>query len=35
MKAEDLKPIVLRQQEVAKEFVDKRISDRIGLVTFA
>ena len=36
MKAEDLKPNRFEAaREVAKEFVDKRISDRIGLVTFA
>ncbi len=36
MKAEDLKPNRFEAaREVAKQFVDKRISDRIGLVTFA
>ena len=36
MKAEDLKPNRFEAARgVAKDFVDKRISDRIGLVTFA
>lgn len=36
MRAEDLKPNRFEAaREVAKQFVDKRISDRIGLVTFA
>lgn len=36
MKAEDLKPNRFEaSREVAKQFVDKRLSDRIGLVTFA
>lgn len=36
MRAEDLKPNRFEAaREVAKNFVDKRISDRIGLVTFA
>lgn len=36
MKAEDLKPNRFEAaREVAKEFIDKRISDRIGLVSFA
>ena len=36
MKAEDLKPNRFEAaRSVAKDFVDKRISDRIGLVTFA
>lgn len=36
MRAEDLKPNRFEAaREVAKEFVDKRLSDRIGLVTFA
>ena len=36
MKAEDLKPNRFEAaRDVAKQFVDKRISDRIGLVTFA
>ncbi|MFN1834035.1 vWA domain-containing protein [Balneola sp. MJW-20] len=36
MRAEDLKPNRFEaSREVAKNFVDKRISDRIGLVTFA
>lgn len=36
MKAEDLKPNRFEAaREVAKAFVDKRLSDRIGLVTFA
>ncbi len=36
MQAEDLKPNRFEAaREVAKEFVDQRISDRIGLVTFA
>jgi Ca-activated chloride channel family protein len=36
MKAEDLQPNRFEAaREVAKEFVDKRVSDRIGLVTFA
>lgn len=36
MRAEDLKPNRFEAaRDVAKEFVDKRISDRIGLVTFA
>lgn len=36
MKAEDLKPNRFEAaRQVAKEFIDKRISDRIGLVTFA
>ena len=36
MKAEDLKPNRFEAaREVAKEFIDQRISDRIGLVSFA
>lgn len=36
MKAEDLKPNRLEAaKEVAEDFIDKRISDRIGLVIFA
>ena len=36
MKAEDLKPNRFEAaRQVAKNFIDKRISDRIGLVTFA
>lgn len=36
MRAEDLKPNRFEAaREVAKNFVDKRVSDRIGLVTFA
>lgn len=36
MKAEDLKPNRFQAaREVAKEFINKRVSDRIGLVTFA
>ncbi len=36
MRAEDLKPNRFEAaREVAKQFVDKRVSDRIGLVTFA
>lgn len=36
MRAEDLKPNRFEAaREVAKDFVDKRVSDRIGLVTFA
>ncbi|MEX0609154.1 MAG: VWA domain-containing protein [Balneolaceae bacterium] len=36
MRAEDLKPNRFEAaREVAKDFVDKRLSDRIGLVTFA
>ncbi|MEO1021080.1 MAG: VWA domain-containing protein [Bacteroidota bacterium] len=36
MRAEDLKPNRFEAaREVAKQFVDQRISDRIGLVTFA
>lgn len=36
MKAEDLKPNRFEAaREVAKEFISKRVSDRIGLVTFA
>lgn len=36
MRAEDLKPNRFEAaRDVAKQFVDKRISDRIGLVTFA
>src|SRR5690606_31709134 len=36
MRAEDLKPNRFEAaRAVAKEFIDKRISDRIGLVAFA
>lgn len=36
MRAEDLKPNRFKAaQKVATEFIDKRLSDRIGLVTFA
>ena len=35
MKAEDLKPNRFEAARGSKEFIDHRISDRIGLVSFA
>ncbi|MDZ7682133.1 MAG: VWA domain-containing protein [Fodinibius sp.] len=35
MKAEDLKPNRLEAEDAAKNFIEKRVSDRIGLVLFA